>query len=280
MKVLSGGCTVFAPGDGQVSTLGNCTAQAVINRTSGTRQITQTVCVYGIGCSPAIVNPVAEEALYVAHGEGTCYVDGFSYDLRPGTGVYIPPEAEYSIENSVPERLLMVSACCPEDRGRHVVEKPRAAAPGEAPRRTVNEQDRQVVRAGKDREFRYLVHTDLGCQQLTQFVGWIPPSKSPFHFHEYEEGIFILEGCGMVHVEGESGTGPERLSLRAETSLSPPATGSVVPLKVLRTCEFGPRSSIYFPKGVRHCVENPGTAPIRLLGVFYPSGSPSAAYED
>jgi mannose-6-phosphate isomerase-like protein (cupin superfamily) len=45
------------------------------------------------------------------------------------------------------------------------------------------------------------------------------------------------------------------------------------------SCEFGPGSSIYFPIGVRHCVENPGTSTIKLLGAFYPSGSPGEAYE-
>ena len=248
MKVLSGGCRVFGPGDGRISTLGNCTARAVIDRTSGAREITQAVCNYGRGRSPAIVNPAAEEVVYIASGTGTCYVNGFAYDLRPGTGIYIPPGAEYSVENPGPEPLLIVSACCPEDPRRHVVERPVTAPSGDRPRRTVNEQDREVIRAGKDREFRYLVHTDLGCRQVTQFVGWIPPSKAPFHFHEYEEGTYILEGHGIVHTEDES-------------------------------CEFGPGSSIYFPRGVRHCVENPGAAAIRLLGVFYPSGSPGAAYE-
>ena len=221
----------------------------MISRASGATQITQSVCEYGAGRSPTLVNPVAEEVLYVIQGQGTCYIDGVSYHLRPGTGVYIPPGAEYSVENPGPGSLRIVSACCPEDPQRHAVAKLRTAASGDAPPRTVHERDREVIRAGKDREFRYLVHTDLGCRQVTQFVGWIPPSKAPFHFHEYEEGTFILEGCGVVHVENES-------------------------------CEFGPGSSIYFPKGVRHCVENPGAGPMRLLGVFYPSGSPSAAYED
>src|SRR5215471_20578470 len=169
MKVLSGGCTVFDPGDGQLSTFGNCAARTVINRASGAKQITQTVCLYSIGRSPAIVNPVAEEALYVAQGEGACYVNGFSYDLRPGTGVYIPPAAEYSLENTGLEQLLIVSACCPEDPGRHVAEKPRSAETGDPPVRAVHEQDRKAIRAGTDREFRYLVHTDLGCRELTQF---------------------------------------------------------------------------------------------------------------
>ena len=249
MKVLSGGCRVFGPGDGRISTQGNATSRAVINQASGARQITQTVSAYGPGRSPTLVNPMAEEVLYVAQGEGACNVNGWTYDLRPGTAIYIPPGAEYSIENPGPGSLRIVSACCPEDPNRHAVANPRAAVSGDAPRLTVHERDREVIRAGKDREFRYLVHTDLGCRQVTQFVGWIPPSKAPFHFHEYEEGAFILEGYGVVHVDNES-------------------------------CEFGPGSSIYFPKGVRHCVENPGSSPIRLLGVFYPSGSPSAAYED
>jgi len=196
-----------------------------------------------------VVNPRAEEALYVVEGQGACWIDGFSYDLRPGTGVYIPPGAEYWVDNPQSEKLRIVNVCCPEDPERQVREHARPAVSGEAPKRTIHEQDREVIRAGKDREFRYMVHTDLGCRQITQFVGWIPPGMAPFHHHEYEEGIFILESHGIVHVEGEAR-------------------------------DFGPGASIYLPVGVRHCVENPGNSPIRLPGAFYPSGSPGAAYED
>ena len=129
------------------------------------------------------------------------------------------------------------------------MEQRPSAGSGEAPRRTVREEDRDLIPAGVNRLFRYLVHTDLGCRQITQFVGFIPTSKAIPHTHTYEEGIFILSGRGIVHVESEA-------------------------------CAFEPGWSIYFPVGVRHCVENPEAAPIRLLGVFYPSGSPGAAYED
>jgi hypothetical protein len=70
MKVLSGSCRVFDPGDGRVSALGNYTAQAIINRANGARQITETAGVYGIERSPAVMSPVAEEAPYVAEGQG------------------------------------------------------------------------------------------------------------------------------------------------------------------------------------------------------------------
>jgi mannose-6-phosphate isomerase-like protein (cupin superfamily) len=249
MKTLIGGCRVYSPDDGQIATVGNWTARSVICKNTGAQRITQTVSDYTPGLSPSVVNPTAEEALYVAAGEGICRVNGFEYRLRPGCAVFIPPGAVYNVENTGRENLRIVSACCPEDPKRQIVEKPLPAGNGEGPRLLVHEDDRDPIRAGKDRVFRYLVYTDLGCRQITQFAGWIPPSKAPVHYHTYEEGIFILEGHGIIHTDEDS-------------------------------CEFGTGSSVYFPVGARHCVENPANATIKLLGAFYPSGSPGAAYED
>jgi mannose-6-phosphate isomerase-like protein (cupin superfamily) len=248
MKILSGGCRVYPAGDGQFSTHGNWTARIVISRNSGAQSITQTVSDYAPGLSPAVVNPRAEEALYVASGEGKCRVNGFEYALSAGAAIFVPPGAVYTIENTGAETIRLVSSCCPEDPQRHIVEGPLPTGSGQPPRLLVHEDLREDIRAGQDRLFRYLVYTDVGCQQITQFAGWIPPGKAPVHYHTYEEGIFILEGHGIVHTDDE-------------------------------TCEFGTGSSIYFPIGVRHCVENPGTSTIKLLGAFYPSGSPAEAYE-
>jgi hypothetical protein len=66
MKILTGGCRVYSAEDGQVSTLGNWTARTVISQNSGAQRITQTVSDYAPGLSPAVVNPRAEEVLYVA----------------------------------------------------------------------------------------------------------------------------------------------------------------------------------------------------------------------
>jgi mannose-6-phosphate isomerase-like protein (cupin superfamily) len=248
VKVLAGGCRVFSPDDGQVSTLGAWAERKVICRNNGADRITQTVNEYAAGISPAVVNPNSEEVLYVAEGEGICRIHGSILSLRRGSAVFVPPGTAYTIENTGFETLRIVSACCPEDSERRVVEQPPPTY-REGPQLMVHEDEREDIRAGEDRIFRYLVHTDLGCRQVTQFAGWIPRSKAPFHYHTYEEVIFILEGSGIVHVDEEE-------------------------------CTFHPGSSIYFPAGVRHCVENPGNTTIKLLGAFYPSGSPSVAYED
>ncbi len=117
-----------------------------------------------------------------------------------------------------------------------------------AQREVGHEREREPIPSG-DRRFKYMVDRDLGCCQVTQFLGYIPPSKAPFHSHTYEEAIYILEGAGVVHTEQES-------------------------------TDFGPGTCIYLPPGTRHCLENPGQAAVRLLGVFYPSGSPAARYDE
>jgi mannose-6-phosphate isomerase-like protein (cupin superfamily) len=94
-----------------------------------------------------------------------------------------------------------------------------------------------------DRWYRVLIDSEV-----TQFVGSIPPGRAPDHFHEYEEVLFILRGEGRMWTEAKS---------------TPITYGSC----------------IYLPRGQVHCVENTGTGELRLLGVFYPAGSPAVRYE-
>ena len=251
MKVLAGGCRVYSADDGAVTSRGTWTSRSVMSRSTGAPLITQTINDYKTGISPATLNPTGEEVHYVVAGAGVCHIDGYRYDVRPGAALFVPPGAAYHVENPGPGALRIISACCPEDAERQIMDTLPVAKSGVAPHRMVQEADREPMRAGRDREFRLLVNTDVGCKQVTQFIGWIPASKAPFHRHMYEEGICVLEGRAILHIKGEP---------------SEP--------------ELGPGSGVYFPVGVVHCVENPGPDPIRLLGVFHPSGSPAAAYED
>lgn len=94
-----------------------------------------------------------------------------------------------------------------------------------------------------DRWYRVLIDSEV-----TQFVGSIPPGRAPDHFHEYEEVLFILRGEGRMWA-GNTST------------------------------PIGYGSCIYLPRRQVHCVENTGTGELRLLGVFYPAGSPAVRYE-
>jgi len=60
--------------------------------------------------------------------------------------------------------------------------------------------------ASGDREFRYLVTDEVGCRDLTQFFGVIAPGRAPDHSHVYDEVIYVLEGEGTLHIDGEART--------------------------------------------------------------------------
>lgn len=247
MHVLDAGVLLFNSNEGSQTTRGNWTSISRIGRATGAKDVSQSINVYEKGRAPAVMNPSSEEVLYVVRGKGQCRVNGFLYDLAPDTGVFIPPRAGYNIENADAVPLVIVSALCPEDPDRTIESGSTRVASGTKPKLTVHAEDREKLPATAGREFCFMVDKNLGCQQVTQFVGWIPPSAAPFHHHEYEEVIYILDGKGILHVGEES-----------------------IP--------FQTGSSIYLPVGVPHCLENPGPFAMRVLGVFYPSGSPAAAY--
>ncbi|HLZ61995.1 MAG TPA: cupin domain-containing protein [Ktedonosporobacter sp.] len=213
-----------------------------IDRSVGCQNLEQRIFRYGPGSSLQMSNVESEDVMYVVAGQGRAVVDGHSYALAPGTGILAPPASRYSIEASTQEDLLLVSVLSPQ---------PGRAAPGPAEcevapllRHSVQEAKQATLPAG-DRWFKLLVDPHMGCQNVTQFVGFIPPGRAPFHTHTYEEVIYLIEGEGVVHI----GSGD-----------FPVKTGS----------------SVYLPPLLPHCIENTGAAPMRLLGVFCPAGDPSS----
>jgi mannose-6-phosphate isomerase-like protein (cupin superfamily) len=101
--------------------------------------------------------------------------------------------------------------------------------------------DCEAERTG-DREFRVLLSEGL---TITQFAGLIPPGRAAAHHHTYDEVVHVLAGQGVVHLSGTR-------------------------------AEIGPGTSIYLPPYQPHCLENTGSGPLEVLGVFHPAGSPAA----
>jgi mannose-6-phosphate isomerase-like protein (cupin superfamily) len=119
----------------------------------------------------------------------------------------------------------------------------RAAAAGER-KVTIRLDDQPDLEASIERSFRYLVNEEAGCFDVTQFMGVVQPSKAPFHSHTYDEVGYVVAGEGIAHVAGLS------LPLRAG-------------------------SCFHLPPDEVHCIENTGSGPMHILGVFHPSGSPA-----
>jgi len=98
------------------------------------------------------------------------------------------------------------------------------------------------------RSFQVLHGPHNGSTRATTFVGYIPPGKAPWHYHLYDEIVWILRGEGRLCI-GES-----------VEALAPGVAFRLHPREV-------------------HIVENTQPeAELAVLGIFTPAGSPSAAY--
>lgn len=245
--IFEGGAAVIPAGDYD-GVEGTRRYRTPVSRRMGARDIAQTVSAYSRGRAPARRNPAAEEVLYVVRGSGSCLVDGFRYELPAGTACYIPPGSLYQIENGSDDEIEVVGVRCPEGESKLAEGSLERPPESTKPILTVHESTQKPIPAG-DRTFKLLAGRELGAERVTQFIGVIPPGRAPMHHHTYEEAIYIIEGEGRLWVGGDA-------------------------------ARFSAGSSIYLPRGVSHSLENIGASDVRLLGVFHPSGSPAASYDD
>jgi mannose-6-phosphate isomerase-like protein (cupin superfamily) len=215
---------------------GTAQVTVTIDRSCGCERLEQRLLRFGPGRSDARQTAERQEVLFVASGRGTLEAAGGAHELEPGTGAFLVPGETWTVDNPGPDELVLVSVTAPcEGERRSQV--------------TVRYADRPALPATPSREFRLLVTEDLGCLDVTQFVGLIPPGRAPLHSHTYDEVVYVVEGEGVLHL-GDTDTA------------------------------LGPGSCIHLPPLQEHCLENTGPTPMRVLGVFHPSGSPaSKAYE-
>jgi len=258
-----------------------------IGRATGAKAISLRVLEFAPGLSPGIRNDDCDEILYVLddcdpggvgdssqgqarsappldqgplddpHPEGVrrsshvaqILINGHSHQLSPDTGIYVRPGETFTVNNPGPRSIVMVSSRCPdpdcESRFVAALTSPISDSCEQSPLVRLSERPPQTT---SDRWYRVMVDDEMGSTNATQFVGSIPPGRAPDHFHHYEEVLFILRGEGRMWA-GETNT------------------------------TIAPGSCIYLSKGQVHCVENTGTDELRLLGVFYPAGSPSVRYD-
>ena len=203
------------------------------------------------GASAGWRNGRCDEILFVLEGEGELRLDGARHRIAASNGVFARPHSTVATANTGRSRLTLLASRCP-DPGPEIsfseVIPAQASGPdAPPPSPVVRFEDQPTERAGDDRWFRVLVDAKVGCEQVTQFIGFIPPGRAPDHFHEYEEVACILGG------EGRFWSG---------ASSAPGSAGSC----------------LYLPRRQPHCLENTGADPLELYGLFYPSGSPAVRY--
>jgi len=247
---LAGGCRAFGLQEGEPFTQGGVRVWRQVGRERGADAISLSVLEVSPGAHPTWRNGDCDEILFVLSGNGDLLSDGASRRVGPDSGIFLRPGARLSLSNPERAALLLVSSRCPDPGPRILFEeglRPSEAVAQPGPS-VVRFEDQPTERAGDGRSFRVLVDARTGCEQVTQFVGFIPPGRAPDHFHEYEEVVCILEGEARFW-SGDS------------------------------SAPVGPGWGLYLRRRQPHCLENTGTKPLKLHGLFYPAGSPAVRYQ-
>jgi mannose-6-phosphate isomerase-like protein (cupin superfamily) len=243
---LAGRCYVVPAHASAYVSRGNWHEAWVVRRELGSDALSMLRVRITRGESPIRCFSGSETAIFVTAGSGAIRMGDHRFVVSQHEGVYVAPNEGFSFENDADDALELVMTICPE------CPEPAwlAAMPpmGAAPAGRVVSAQKQDRHATADRFYQRMVDERVGCTTITQFIGAIPLSRAPEHFHDYEETIAVLSGSGLMW------TGEFK---------APVAPGSL----------------IYLPRGQKHCLECTDPAGLLIAGMFYPSGSPATRYE-
>ena len=178
--------------------------------------------------------------VFVVEGEATLDVDGERLRLGEAHAVVVTETESATLTTDAHCSALAVRIA----GGGHL-----HAPLAREPRLTRISRARNEAATGS-RSFQILAGPDNGSIRATLFVGYIPPGEAPWHYHLYDEIVYVLNGRGRVHLSDAGGSHDLH-------------SGSAFRLR---------------PEQI-HIVENLSTRDdLTILGVFSPAGSPSAAY--
>jgi quercetin dioxygenase-like cupin family protein len=182
--------------------------------------------------------PDRDSLLYVFEGGGALEHEG-SADLAPGTAGLVLA-GEHAEILAAQDGLGAIVASVGPEAHRHAPLGPRQA---------VTRLDTTDTSAATgSRSFQVLLGPHNGSTRATLFVGFVPPGRAPWHYHLYDEIVWIPEGPGRLHIGGE-------------------------------VEELGPLSAFRLRPQEVHIVENASSdRALTVVGIFTPAGSPAAAY--
>lgn len=185
---------------------------------------------------------VAGEAIvFCAGGSGTLVGSAGAVPLGAGAAALVPAGEEATLRAEGDGLEAVVATLAEARADLHAPLGPLA--------RSTKRDATEPSEATGARSFQVLYGPHNGCVRATLFVGSIPPGRAPWHYHLYDEIVWVLRGEGRLHLRDAE---PEALG-----------HGSCFRLR---------------PREV-HIVENVDSAgELAVLGLFTPAGSPSAAY--
>ena len=189
------------------------------------------------GLTETIADPEVDSLLFVSAGSGVLSAGESTSPLRTGSAALVLAGESATLQSTDGLELVVMTAGAGTD----------LHAPMGARETVVSLDDAEQQQATGARSFQLLFGPHNGSTRATLFAGYVPPGKAPWHYHLYDEIVFVPAGPGRLHLEGT-------------------------------TEELGAGSAFRLRPRQVHIVENLGDAAMTIIGIFTPAGSPSAAY--
>lgn len=249
--VLDGGCYVRTLEPSRLACHGNIAFASMIHPADGARCLSlfylDAHAPSGAGAPAVIAFPGSEVALFVLSGHGQLTISGKAFAIAAEQGAYIAANEAFSIEPDAKSPPLRVTlTICPERGSPEWLAGMPDNFRHDLPERVfaVDPARREPM---ADRFYQVLIDDKTGSAEMTQFIGEVPRSRAALHRHLYEETITILSGQGYLW------TGNAR-------------------------AEVQPGDVIFLPRRQQHSLECTSDGGMRLVGVFFPAGSPAINY--
>lgn len=202
---------------------------------------------FAAGASGPRHDDAHDELLYVMDGSATVQVTSpaadDSFDVSPGDAVQVQAGERVSFAVAAGE-LHLLSFLVPAPPTPWAAQ---IARPVDRIVHVARLGEQQSKSATADRQFEVLFDRHRGSRGATMFVGFIPTSGAPEHYHLYDEICVIVRGSGFLH-----------------------ALGRAQPIE--------PGSAFHVAPRLLHAIENPNPGDIWILGVFRPEGSAASAF--
>jgi mannose-6-phosphate isomerase-like protein (cupin superfamily) len=218
----------------------------VIHREDGANFISQFYAIIDSGSSGILCFPQSETVLFIQSGAGSVTIAGREFPVAAETGVLVRPGEAFSLRVNGNDAMRLLLTACPQSQAP--VSLPHMSSDfDESVMERVSHVDASRREPMADRFYQVLVGERPDESQITEFIGEIPLSRAAAHRHLYEEAIMVLAGEGF---------------LWTEESRAAVAPGDI----------------LFLPRKVLHSLECTSATGLRLMGVFYPSGSPAVNY--
>lgn len=243
---LDGGCYVVTVDPGALQRHGTLRLGPVIGPADGARFVSQLYLVAEPGVSGVLRFPGSDTVMFLAAGNLAVTISGREFQAGAESGIHVHNGEAFRIRNpgAVPVPLLLT--VCPQCDGPQWLDAMPDDFDATVPERVfgVDPSKREPM---ADRFYQVLNGQENGFRDVTQFIGEIPRSRAAAHRHLYEEAIMILTGEGFMWTEGA------RAAVR-------------------------PGDIIFLPRKQIHSLECTSAGGMRLMGAFYPAGSPAVNY--